>query len=168
MKKLTFLIIAILFAWASSAQTTFSVPERTDEQQHQRITWIMHYDLNVALSYVKSTGKTIKEYAKYCGDLYKQTWNKEQGFDGFVKGTLLNLTDLSGKVEILNQSDKKVTIKATNFHKNLQDNRTIYNVTYKDYIQFLEISHTQIAEYLNSTIAMKIVNDGVKIIIKKR
>lgn len=168
MKKLAFIIIAILFAWATFAQNQFTVPERTAEQQHPRVTWIMHYDLNVALSYVKSTGKTVEEYAKYSGNLYKLTWQKEEGFEGFVKGTLLNLTDLSGKVEILNQSDKKVTIKATGFYKYLQDKGTIYNVTYKDYIQFFEVSHKQIAKYLNSTISMKVIDDGVEVIIGKK
>ena len=168
MKKFALLIIAILFARASSAQNQFTVPERTAEKQYPRVTWIIHYDLNVALSYVKSTGETVEEYAKYAGNLYKQTWQKEEGFEGFVNGTLLNLTDLSGNVEILNQSDKKITIKATGFYKYLQDKGTNYNVTYKDYIQFFEVSHKQIAKYLNATISMKVIDDGVEVTVEKK
>jgi tetratricopeptide (TPR) repeat protein len=166
MKAPILLFTAILMAWATSAQTTFSVPERTPEQQYPRLVTLLNYNINVAISYAKSQGQTVEEFGKYCGEFYKKSWAKEGGFQTFVKGNLMNLTDLSEKVEIVNQNDKKVTLKAIGFYTNLRDNEHIYNVTYDEFIQFLKASHDPIAKHMGSTISFKILDDGLEVVLE--
>ncbi|WP_372950353.1 tetratricopeptide repeat protein [Mariniphaga sp.] len=166
MKTPILLFAAILMAWATSAQTTFSVPERTPEQQYPRLVLLLNYNINVAISYAKSHGQTVEEFGKYCGDLYKETWSKEGGFQTFVTGNLMNLTDLSEKVEIVNQTDKKVTLKVIGFYPNLRNNEPIHNVTYDEFIRFFKASHDLIAEYLGCTVSFKILDDGLEVVLE--
>lgn len=168
MKKLDLLIIAILFAWVTSAQTTFTVPERTTEQQYQRVVWVFHYNLTIAINYAKSTGQTVEDLGRYYGDIYKLTWPKDGSFQTFVEGNLLNLTDFSDKVEIVSQSENKVVLKVYNLYKYLHDKGSDYGVTYEEYIQFFQSSHNQIADYMDCTIEFNIVNDGVEVILEAK
>ena len=114
MRKLIFITIAILFAWATSAQNQFTVPERTAEKQYPRVVWVFNYNLTVAINYAKSMGQTVEDYGRYCGDIYKLTWPKGGEFKAFVEGNIMNLTDFSEKVEIVSQSGNKVVLKVYN------------------------------------------------------
>ncbi len=168
MKKITFLIVAILFAWATTAQTKFTVPERTAEQQYTRVAQLFNYNLIVSINYVKSMGKTVEDYGRYCGDIYKLTWLKGGEFNFFVEGNILNLTDLSERVEIVSQSENKVVLKVYNLYRFLKEKGSVYDVTYEEYIRFLQSSHNQIADYMDCTIKFNIVDDGVEVIMKKK
>jgi len=146
--KIFILIVAVLFAWATSAQTTFSVPERTPEQQFNRAVSMMHFQTVCAISHGKAMNQSVAETGKYFGELYKKTWDANEGFDYLVKWTIFNLNDFSEKVEILNQSAEKVVIKVTNLNPAFKDQTDIYGVTFKEYVEFFQNAHNPIAEML--------------------
>lgn len=166
MKKLIFLSITILFVWASSAQTNFTVPERDADKYYPRASSIMHYTQIVALSYAKSMGQSAEEFGNYCGNLYKLTWDRNAGFNGFVKWTMYNLDVFSDGVEIVSQSEKQVVLRAKNFYPQLKNNGVMYDISYDDYIQFIQASHYRIAEFMGCTIEFEISNDALEVTIK--
>ena len=166
MKTTTLLFVAILMAWATTAQTTFTVPERDAEKYYPRASFIIHYSQTVALSYAKSMGQSAEEFGNYCGDLYKLTWNSNAGFNHFVKGTMYNLDVLSDGVEIVSQSEQKVVLRAKNFYSKLQKTGMMYDISYDDYIQFMQASHNRIAELLGCTIKFDTINDALEATIK--
>lgn len=168
MKTTTLLFVAILMAWATSAQTSFSVPERSPDQQYPRLAYLINYNIIVTINYAKSQGQTVEEFGNYCGNLYKTTWPKEGGFETFVTGNLLNLTDISEKVEIVNQNDKKVTLKVVGFFPNLRDNKTIYNVTYDEFLRFFKASHDPIAEYMGCAVSFQILDEGIEVVMESK
>jgi hypothetical protein len=127
---------------------------------------LFNYNIIVTISYAKSQGQTVEEFGNYCGNLYKETWSKEGGFQTFVTGNLMNMTDLSEKVEIVNQTDKRVTLKVVDFYPNLRDNEPIYNVTYEEFIRFFKASHDPIADYMGCAVSFKILDDGVEVVLE--
>lgn len=160
MKKLFTLVIAILFVNGLIAQTNFTVPERNAEQQYKRAVSMMHYQTTCAISHGKAMNKSVAETGKYFGDLYKSTWNAEGGFNDLVKWTIFNLNDFSEKVEILSQSPEKVVVKVTNLNPAFKDQTEIYGVTFKEYVEFFQSSHNQIAEMMNGKILFKILTEN--------
>lgn len=166
--KIFTLILAVLFAGATSAQTTFSVPERTPEQQYKRAVSIMHYQMVCAINYGKAMNQSVAETGKYFGNLYKTTWNAEGGFNDLVKWTIFNLNDFSGKVEIISQSTDKVVIKVTNLNEAFKNQQEIYGVTFKEYVEFYQSSHNPIAEMMKSKILFKIIpENNLEVTFKK-
>lgn len=165
MLKLSISFLAFLFSWTVSAQDQFSVPVRSPEQQKPRIAWMVHYQTNVAISYAKTMGKTVDEFGKFSGDLYKTTWPQDGGFKLFVEGNLLNLGDLSHKIEITEQTVEKVVLMVYGFYPELRRNNEIYGVTYEEYIRFIETSHNQIAKQLGCSISLKIVDGGLEVVL---
>ena len=165
MKKLTLISIVILFAWATSAQEVFKVPERKLEDQVKRTAFLMCYQTVCAISHGKTLGKSMEEIGYYYGNLYKQTWNKEEGFKGFVTWTIRNLNDVSKSVEILSQSPEKVVLKVTGFTDIFNGQDKLYNVTPEDYIGFFQHSHNRIADFMESSISFKNTDDGLEIVM---
>ena len=168
MKKFALLFIAILFAWALSAQTTFTVPELTNSQKFERATYMWFYHVNAAISYAKAEGKTVDEFATFVGDKVKQSWNKDVGFNYFVKGSLTNWITMSGSVKIIEQSDKKIVFKTGIIAPSLTEEKIKSDVSHDEILRYLEIIHTGLADYVGCSFSMKTSNDGIEITIKKK
>jgi hypothetical protein len=126
--------------------------------------------LLVEISHAKDLGQTVEEAAKYVGDLFKTTWNQEEGFEGFVKGSLFNFYCFApyGEMKILEQSDDHIIFEVTNLNPWLKNNGPVFNVTYEEYVVFLEIIHERIADYLNSSASVKENEYGLVISIRKK
>jgi hypothetical protein len=91
----------------------------------------------------------------------KTTWNAEGGFNDLVKWTIFNLNDFSEKVEILSQTPEKVVVKVTNLNEAFKNQQEIYGVTFKEYVEFYQSSHNQIANLLKSKIHFKILPENI-------
>lgn len=163
--KTTIFLFGIIFSWMVSAQDQFSLPVRSPEQQKPRIAWLVHYQTNVSISYAKAMGKTVDEFGKFSGDLYKATWPQDGGFKLFVEGNLLNLGDLSDKIEITEQTAEKVVLMVYGFYPELRRNNEIYGVTYEEYIRFIETSHKQVAKHLSCSLSLKIIDGGLEVVL---
>ena len=168
MKKSILFFIAILFAWATTAQETFKVPERNLENQVNHAVSLMHYQTVCAISHGKTLGKSTEEIGNYYGDLYKQTWNKDEGFKGFVNWTIRNLNDVSKSVEILSQSPEKVVLKVIGLTDIFNGQDKFYNVTPAEYIGFFQHSHNRIADFMGCSILFKNTDDGLEVVMAKK
>lgn len=136
MKKLTFLIIAILFSSAASAQTMFSVPELTDLQKLQMAKGLCYNNILCGINFGKSQGKTVEEYAKYCGDQFKTSWNKEMGFEEFVSAHLYSFVAMAGNVVILSQSDNKIAFRISQVYTALENQGPFWNVSFAEMMKY--------------------------------
>ena len=162
MKKLIISLTLTLIVSITYAQD-FSVPERTDVQKHNRVVSLTYGNIIPGIAYAKSTGKTAEEYSAYVGDLFKTSWNRENGFSGLVNGVLFNFESFRREqdppMEILEQSDSKIVIKWKINYKNMFDDGPVNNVTYDEFDQWIEIVYKKIAEYFDAGYEQEVTED---------
>ena len=162
MKKLIISLTLTLIVSITYAQD-FSVPERTIVQKHNRVVSLAYGNIIPGIAYAKSTGKTAEEYSAYVGDLFKTTWNRENGFNGLVNGFLSLFESFRREqdlpMEILEQSDSKIVLKWKINYKYMFDDGPVNNVTYDEFNQWFEIVNMIIAEYFDATYEQKITGD---------
>ena len=172
MKKLL-VTISLITVFSMSYAQDFSVPERTIVQKHNRAVYLTYLNIITAIAYAKSTGKTAADYSVYTGDLFKTSWNKENGFNGFVNGVLGNYEsfrrDQDPPMEILEQSQDNLVLKWKINYKNIFEDGPRYNVTYEDFNQWFDIVYNKIADYLGATYEQEVMEgDWLKITIIKK
>jgi hypothetical protein len=170
MKKLFLFTITVLFVTAIVAQEKFVVPEISDAQKHSRMIGQTNAIILNFINYAKSQGNSVEDLAKFTGDQFKTSWNKENGWEGFAKGCLNNWTIFTpdNKLVILEQSETMIKFQSKTPYMWLKNNGPQYNVSYDEYMTFLKISHTIIGEYLGADISFKEVEDGLILTIKKK
>lgn len=151
------LIVSITYA------QDFSVPERTIVQKHNRAVSLTYGNIIPGIAYAKSVDKTAEEYGAYVGDLFKTSWNRENGFSGLVNGVLSNFESFRREqdppMEILEQSDSKIVIKWKINYKNRFNDGPVYNVTYDEFNQWFEIVYKKIVEYFDAVYEQKVTED---------
>jgi hypothetical protein len=103
------------------------------------------------INYAKAQGNSVEDLAKFTGDQYKTSWNKENGWEGFAKGCLNNWTIMTpdNKLVILEQSETMLKFQSKTPYVWLKNNGPQYNVSHDEYMPFLNINHKIIGEYLN-------------------
>jgi hypothetical protein len=170
MKKLILLLFVSLFASALFAQEMFTVPVPTDLQKYRSAAWQWSAAYLLQINFAKSMGKSVEDVANFNGDQAKLSWNKEAGFEGFVKGILYNFVCITpqGTVEILEQNDHKVVFQVTKVYPQLKDQGPIFNVTYEEYLKFWSIAIARIGDYLGATYTQKEKDDGIVATIEKK
>ena len=60
-----------------------------------------------------------------------------------------------------------IKIKGTNVYPYLKNNSPGFNVTYEEYIKFLQITHAVIGEYLGARFTINSTHEGVIVTIKR-
>lgn len=169
MKKITILSVAILFTWVTAAQTEFTVPNPSETQKHELAKGLCYNNILMGISFAKSQGKTVEEYAKYCGDQFRSTGGNELTFEQFVNNELYNYSVMAGKVEIIEQSESKIVFKISGVYPALKNQGALWGTTFEDLITWLETLYSQIADQVAAaTFQMKIVDDGVLVTIAKK
>ena len=168
MKKLTFLIIAILLSLTTSAQTMFSVPELTDSQKFSVAKNLCYNNIVLAISYAKSQGKTIEDYAKYGADQINAAGNFTMGFDQFVNYQLNDWAAMAGNVVILSQSENKVVIRISQVNPALETQGPFWNVSYAEMMKWLEALYARMSQPLGFSYSMNINDEGADITIGKK
>ena len=162
MKKLFISFSLALVTTVIYAQD-FSVPERTFIQKHNRAMYLTYANIIPGISYAKSIGTTAKEYSAFVGDLFKTSWNRENGFSGLVNGVLFNFEsfrlDQDPPLEILEQSDSKIVFKWKINYKNMFDDGSVNNVSYDEFNQWFEIVNMKIVEYFDASYEQKVTED---------
>lgn len=170
MKKLIAFVCVSLIALAVVAQGKFVVPTPTDLEKYQSSAWQWNAAYIVLINYAKSLGKSAEDAGSSVADIVKLAWNKEIGYDGFVKSMLYNWVTFvpQGAVEIKEQSDQKIIFLVSNFYAPLKDALTVYDVTYEDYLKFLNNYILQIAEHLGLNYSQKNTEEGLFVTIEKK
>jgi len=170
MKKLIVFLCVSLFALGVVAQEKFVVPTPTDLEKYQSSAWQWNGAYIILINYAKSLGKSAEGAGSSVGDIVKLTWNKEAGYDGFVKSMLYIWVTYApqGVVEIKEQTDKKIIFNVKNFYSPLEGALADYNVTYEDYLKFLNNYVLQIAEYIGLKYSQKNAEEGLIVTIEKK
>ena len=170
MKKLVVFLCVSLFALSVVAQEKFVVPTPTDLEKYQSSAWQWNGAYIILISYAKTMGKSAEDAGSSVGDIVKVTWNKEAGYDGFVKGMLYIWVTYApqGSVVIKEQTDKNIIFNVKNFYPPLESALTDYNVTYDDYLKFLNNYVLQIADYIGLNYSQKNSEEGLIVTIEKK
>lgn len=82
--------MCLMFIGSVFAQEKFTVPERTVEQKFHRALYSGWTNFAAGIMFAKSQGLSAYEYGQFVGKEFAKSWNKENGFDGFVRGMLFN------------------------------------------------------------------------------
>jgi hypothetical protein len=169
MKKLILISVTILFVTTIVAQEKFVVPEISDAQKHSRMIGQTNGVVLNFINYAKLQGTSVEDLAKFTGDQYKKSWNKENGWEGFARGCLNNWTIMTpdNKLIILEQSESMIKFQSKIPYVWLKNNGPLYNVSHDEFMTFLKINHKVIGEYLGADISFNEVEDGLILTIKK-
>ncbi len=154
MKNLFFLFAAIFLTTGICAQDLFSIPEVPVEKKHQNMLGQIDAMATVSINFAKTQGLTAADYGKYVGEQFKNSWNKEAGFEGFVKGVLYNTSCFLSDpgMEIITNTSEKVKIKSHLIGHRVKKYEPFYGITYKEYIEFYEAAMSTIGDHLGSKI----------------
>ncbi|TVR68228.1 MAG: hypothetical protein EA408_13745 [Marinilabiliales bacterium] len=152
MKKLTLFIAAIFLAMGLYAQQEFIVPEVPVAQKHQRMLSQFDGMLAVGINFAKTQGLTAAEYGSLIGEQFKYSWNKEAGFEGFVKGMLYNASCflVDPGTEITINTAEKVKFKTRLWAASIKVNEPVYGVTYTECMDFFNAMAGKIGDYLGA------------------
>ena len=170
MKKLAVIFCFSISLLSVIAQEKFSVPVMTDQEKINALASSWN-TLNLYLiSQGKSLGKSIEEIATYTSELYMSDMDKSIGFDGYVKTLIQGWvgTSPTGKVEITEQTGDKIVLKVTNFCNQLKEKGTRYNVSYLEYIRYLEYRGNSVFGVFGGTYSIKAIKDGLIITMQKK
>ena len=170
MKKLIVFLSVFLFSLEVIAQEKYIVPTPTDSEKYLSSAWQWNGAYIILINYAKSLGKTVEDAGSTVGDIATLSWNKEVGYDGFVKGMLYIWVTYAaqGGVEIKEQTDKEISFIVKNFYPPLKETLAIYNVTYDEYLKFLNNYVLQLAEYIGLTYMQKNTEEGLIITIENK
>ncbi|MDL5050139.1 tetratricopeptide repeat protein [Oscillatoria amoena NRMC-F 0135] len=147
----------------------FKIPERTAVQKHSRATFQAYAGLIAGIALTKKSGGSAKDYGIFCGDLFKTSWNRAGGFEGFVRGTLLNFEgfrrEADPAIEILSQDNNSIQFKwKTNY-----GNAVGYGVSAEELSQWMESTYVIIADYLGANYSQEPVDtEWLKITITRK
>lgn len=172
MKKLLSIAICLVFVISVFGQEKFAVPERTAEQKHKRTMYQSWSIYAAGINYAKSQDVPAYEYGKYIGNLFAQSWNKENGFDGYVKGMIYNLEnfriDSDGQIIVEEKDDGSVIIKwpAISFKKYFPEGNPY--ASFQEAMDCMRGINEPIADYLGCTIIFEIFEDSIIYTIKKK
>lgn len=170
MKKLIVILCVSLCATLTFAQVKFTVPAPTDLQKYQTAAWQWNGAYITLINYAKSLGKSVEDAGSSIGDIIKVTWNKENGFDGFVNGMLYVYVTFApnGTVEITEQTENKIQFIVKNFYPPLKQSLAVFNVTYEEYLKFFDFTISKLAEYMGSTYTQKDNEGNLIVTIEKK
>ncbi len=152
MKKFILFSAAMFLTIGLYAQQEFIVPEVPVSVKHQRMLFQMDAMLAVSINFAKTQGLTAAEYGSLIGEHFMYSWNKEAGFDGFVKGMLYNASCflVDPGIEITTNTAEKVKFKTRLWGAYIKKNEPVYGVTYNECMDFLNAMSIKIGNYLGA------------------
>ncbi|HHN48417.1 MAG TPA: hypothetical protein ENN08_05735 [Bacteroidales bacterium] len=152
MKKLILLVAAIFLTMGLYAQEKFIVPEVPVAQKHQTMLFQFDAMLAVGINYAKTQGLTAAEYGSFIGEQFKYSWNKEAGFEGFVRAMLYNASCflVDPGIEISTNTAEKVKFKTRLWVTSIKANEPVFGVTYKECFDFFNAMTSKIADYMGA------------------
>jgi hypothetical protein len=169
MKRLILIVLVSLLSVAIIAQGKIGVPALTDLQKYQNAAIQWNASWLIQISFAKSLGKSVGEVAGFVGDQVKVTFNTAGGFNRFVQGMLYTMVSLVpyGSVEIIQQTDNEIVYKVTGLYPDLREGGSLFNVTWDDYLKFLETVYSKTADYIGAKYSQKDTDEGLLVTIMK-
>jgi tetratricopeptide (TPR) repeat protein len=150
----------------------FKIPERTASQKHNRTIFQANAGVIAGIAYTKHTGGKAIDYGSYCGNLYKTSWNKAAGFEGFVRGALFNYESFRREndppIEILKQDNNSIEFKWKLNYRGMFTGDS-YGVTFEEFTDFMNIAYSSIADYVAATYTQEVLTDDwLKVTITRK
>ena len=169
MNKLLFIPVLLLVTVSVSAQETFKVPEISDAAKYTSMVGQANALIANSINYAKSQGKTMEDIARFTGEQFKTSWNKEAGYNGFVNGVLYISTCFFPKAEIgiLDQTEKSITYKVVSDPEFLRG-FPLLNVSIDEYLAYLKGVITVVGEYLGAEYMQEFKDSILYVTIKKK
>ena len=170
MKKV-FIISVFCFVTALvAAQEVFTVPELTVDQKYARMVGQTRASYLGWISYAKSLGKSVEEASVYSANLFKTSWNKEAGYEGFVKGMLYNWVCFvpNNEIVILEQNSSMIKFRSKNMYPGFRKAGESLGVTYDELILSWNIVGRIIGEYLGASYTQEVTDEGTFITITRK
>jgi hypothetical protein len=169
MKKIFSVPFLLLWITSLIAQESFVIPVFSDANKHARMVFQANGFILNSINYAKSMGKTLEDLAVFTGDQFMYTWNKEEGYAGFVKGTLSNWVCFipDAEIEILEQSDNMIKFRTREIYPDLKAAGSFFNVSYEEYLSFTRIIHERIAGYLGAQYTQEVTPEGLVVTIQR-
>ncbi|MBR8537561.1 hypothetical protein KDU71_18470 [Carboxylicivirga sediminis] len=169
MKRILFTGFALLIVLGIAAQEPFKVHKPFIEQKLGNMIGQWEYMAIVSIGYAKAEGKTATEFGHYVGEQFKTSWDKEKGFKGLVNGMLWNLScfSLEPEMEIVSQTADKVEMKCKKFAPYLEKNQPVFDVSYQEFMDFMDALMAPIAEYLGCSHELRTDEKWVYITVQK-
>ena len=169
MKNLLFLAVLLLAVIPVTAQETFKVPEISDAAKYTNMVGQANALIANSINYAKSQGKTMEDIARFTGEQFKTSWNKEAGYNGFVNGVLYISTCFFPKAEIgiLDQTEKSITYKVVSDPEFLRG-FPLLNVSIDEYLAYLKGVITVVGEYLGAEYMQEFKDSIIYVTIKKK
>ena len=152
MKKIILFIAAIFLTMGLYAQEKFIVPEVPVSVKHQRMLFQFDAMLAVGINFAKTQGLTAAEYGSFVGEQFKYSWNKEAGFEGFVRGVLSQASYfvVDPGIEITINTAEEVKFKTRLWAASIKVNEPVHGVTYKEVMDFANAMYFKIGEYMGA------------------
>jgi hypothetical protein len=169
MKKLWFIPVLLLAAVSVTAQDLFKVPEISDAAKYANMVGQANAFIANSINYAKSQGKTVEDIARFTGEQFKTSWNKEAGYNGFVKGMLYISTCFFPKAEIgiLDQTETSITYKVISDPEFLRI-FPLFNVSFDEYLVFWKGVIAIVGEYLGAEYMQEFKDNIIYVTIKKK
>lgn len=167
MKTLTIILIAILIALTTSAQTTISVPQYPDSVKHKVAVSLCWNNILMAVNFAKSQGMTVEEYGKYAGQQAIPYWSMDMEFKQFAYNFIGSWAIMSKGVEILSQTDNKIVFRIAKVYPMIEEQESFVSVTFKELITYMEALYIQICDHLGLKLKLEITPEGVISSIEK-
>lgn len=170
MKRSIALLTISLLAITAVSQGKFTVPSPTDLQKYHLAAYHWNGLYLIQISYAKSLGKPVADVARFTGDHLKGTWLKTGGFDSFVHGILNLMVSMVpyGSVEIIEQKDNELVCRVSGLYTELKEAGAIFNVTWKEYLKFLDIAISRQADYMGAKYSQKDTDEGLIVTLSKK
>lgn len=120
-----------------------------------------------AINHAKAMGHSVEEFAAFTGDQFKTNWSGDIGLMNFVNGVRNNWSTLAKTNNIVEQDEQHAVLQFNNVLTTLKNNGPLYNVTYNDYLIFLNGVFQKIADHLGYTYLQETNPNGVQVTITK-
>ena len=169
MKNQFVLIVALFLSLGLYAQEKFTVPEVPVEQKYRNMLGQLNGMVAVGIQFAKKQGLSASDYGKYTGNQFKYSWNKDAGFDGFVKGMMRIITVFvpDPNIEIITNTPEKVKFKSGLMSIQVKKNEPYYGITYKEFMEFFITVTSTIGNYLGSETEVTYDEDWMYITLTK-
>ena len=165
MKKSLSLLFCLVLMGTVIGQEKYSVPEVPVKKKLTRTyiqTWAI---IAVGVDFAKSQGVTPYDYGKYLGKVFAPSWNKEAGFEGFVKGIIYNWEcfkiDEDGPMVIKEKDDGSVLliIPIQTWKKYFPEENPY--ATFEDVIACMQAMIEEIADHMSSEAKVELTEESI-------
>jgi hypothetical protein len=166
---LAILLYSGVFVSSAGAQEIFKVPKIRNSENYANMSGQATGLIATSINYAKSLGKSVDDFAYFTGDIFKTSWNKEMGFNGFVNGMIYNSIGFfpGAKITILEQSENMIKYKiilTPEFIKKFP----LFNVTLDEYLMFHKGVVLKIGEYLSANYSHEFTGNEINVTIVKK